>query len=273
MPEDLLPGTALTSAARFAFMIGHPVAHTAMPTCVNEMATRAGADLVMVPLSVPALALRQVMETVRFGENVSGAVVTAPHKQAAAALMDRLTPRAALLGLVNVVWLEDSKLVGGNVDGAGFLAAARDNGFCPTGAKCLIFGSGGAGASISAELSEAGAACIHITDPDAGKAAAISDKLGPRVEAIEAPQSVTQYDLVVNATGVGLDGRSLVHGLSGLGTKTLVADVLSGDTPFLQLARSLDAPIQDGVAMASAQIPLVLSYLGWQHIARDYGKP
>ena len=272
MREDPLPKAPLTSAARIAFMIGHPVAHTAMPTRVNEMAVRAGKDMGMVPISVPATGLRHVLETVRDGENISGAVVTAPHKRAAGSLMDRLTAKAELLGLVNLVWREDGCLVGDNVDGAGFLAAAKSNGFAPANSKCLVFGCGGAGASIAAELVDAGAASVQVTDPDEHKAASLSDKLGPRIEAIEAPERVSGYDLVVNATGVGLDGVSSVHDLAGLAPETLVADVLSGGSPFLRTARTRGASVQDGVAMAAAQIPFVLYRFGWQSIARGYQK-
>ncbi|MBR9764175.1 MAG: shikimate dehydrogenase [Rhodobacteraceae bacterium] len=260
-----MPRTA-TAAARLAYMIGHPIAHTAMPAGVNAWAHDSGADVLMAPVDVRPEALAEFVAALRVTGNCDGAVVTAPHKIAMAALVDELTPAARLVGAANVVIRHaDGRLTGDNTDGAGFVAALRGAGVPVTGQRALLFGCGGAGASIAAALVAAGIGALDLVDPDAGRAGALAGALGAVAQVIPAPDSVAGHDLVINATAIGLDGVSAVHPLTGLRPDALAGDVVTKPpiTPFLRQAEALGAGIQPGSAMALAQIPLVLRLFGW----------
>ena len=56
----------------------------------------------------------------------AGGNVTVPHKEAAYKLATRHDAAAKAVGAVNVLWLEDGKLVGGNSDTHGFIANLDD---------------------------------------------------------------------------------------------------------------------------------------------------
>ncbi|OWU84804.1 hypothetical protein ATO6_10820 [Oceanicola sp. 22II-s10i] len=258
----------VTAASRVVLMIGHPVAQTVMPGCFNAWASETGADAVMVPLDVPPEGFMGVMELLRRAPNLAGAVITAPHKQAAARAVDAMSDAARLAGAVNVVARRGSdSLWGDNTDGAGLLAAMTAHGVDPKGLRALILGCGGAGSAIAVALAQAGAT-LDLTDPQGDRAAALAAALGPQARAIPSPEDVSPYRLIVNASAVGLYGNGLPHDLAGLAPGTLVADVVTSPerTPFLTRAAAQGAPIQTGAEMAAAQLPLVLDLLGFAGI-------
>ncbi|WP_010138105.1 shikimate dehydrogenase family protein [Oceanicola sp. S124] len=255
-----------TAAARLAYMIGHPIAHTAMPAGVNAWARDSGTDAIMAPVDVAPEALAGFIAALRGTANCDGAVVTAPHKIAMAGLVDELTPAARLVGAANVVIRDaEGRLTGDNTDGAGFVAALTGAGVPLAGRVAVLFGCGGAGASIAAALVASGLGRLDLVDPDGEKARALADALGPVARVASAPESLAGHDLVINATAIGLDGVSSVHPLTGLRPDALAGDVVTKPpvTPFLRQAERLGAAIQPGSAMALAQIPLVLRLFGW----------
>lgn len=252
----------MTAAARVVFMLGHPVSGTAMPVRFNRLAGARGLDLAMVPLDVPPEGFGAAMELIRATGNVAGAVVTAPLKQAALAAVDAASATALLTGAANVVIRgDDGRLAGENTDGGGFMAALEGHGIDPSGQRALVIGAGGAGSAIAAALANAGAS-VEVTDLDAGRARGLAERLG--TGAVEAPESLAGYGIVVNATDVGHDGTSLPHPLAGLEPGALVADVVAAPeiTPFLALARERGARVQTGPEMSAGQLPLVWDLLG-----------
>lgn len=169
----------LTAAARIAFFIGQPVAHAAMPARVNAVIRERGRDAMMVPLDLPSAAITGAMDMLRAAGNADGAVVTSPHKQTVTGLVDRLTEAARFAGVVNVVLRgQDGSLTGDNTDGAGFVRALLSGGGVPKGERALLFGCGGAGASIAAALAAAGVGRLDLVDVDPARAEALAERLG-----------------------------------------------------------------------------------------------
>ncbi|WP_158971642.1 shikimate dehydrogenase family protein [Chachezhania sediminis] len=251
---------AMTAAATVVFMIGDPVAQTVMPGVVNAEAQAGGLDLGMVPLHVPPAGLAGFVSALRDWGNVRGFVATAPHKQALMNLVDRVEGAAAACGAVNIVFRgADGALVGDNIDGVGFVGALRLNGFDPRGARVMQFGCGGAGASIAYALAQAGATDLALADPEAGRIAALQDRLGG-VCRVAGPNDLAMADLIVNATAIGLDGVSMVDPLDATKSGALIADIVTKPpvTPFLQRARGLGLRIQTGAQMAEAQVKMAL---------------
>ncbi len=255
-----------TAAAKISFMIGHPVAHTALPDAMARWAQQHARDVVFCPVDMTPDAFVPFLAAMRGMQNCAGAVVTAPHKQAVTALMDDLTPTARLTGIANVVLRQqDGSLTGDNTDGAGFVAAMQARGSAPAGQRGIVFGCGGAGAAIAAALVKGGIAHLALVDSDTEKAIDLAARLGAPCVATDFVASVAGFDLVVNATATGLDGQSLVHPLTGLVGGTLVADVVTKPpvTAFLQRAQQGGATIQTGADMARAQLPLIVARFGW----------
>src|SRR5690606_33560019 len=86
-----------------------------------------------------------------------GLNVTLPHKEAAAALADTLSERAAEAGAVNTLAFRDGEIFGDNTDGVGLLRDLTVNlGVALAGAEVLVLGAGGAARGILAPLLRAG---------------------------------------------------------------------------------------------------------------------
>ena len=91
-----------TGETRLAAVIGSPVRHSLSPTLMNAAFAATGLDWTYVALEVPADRLPDALVGVR-ALGIAGLSVTMPHKDAAAACVDDLSPVAARLGAVNCV--------------------------------------------------------------------------------------------------------------------------------------------------------------------------
>jgi shikimate dehydrogenase len=184
---------------------------------------------------------------------LGGLSVTIPHKAAALAAVDEATGRARAVGAVNtVVRLDDGQLLGDNTDGAGFLASLADEGFEPRGRTCAVVGAGGAARAVVHALARAGAAevvVVNRTPERAESAAALAGAVGRTGSA----QDVEGVDLLVNATPLGLAGRSdeLAVDPCLLGPGQLLVDLIPNPavTPLMRAAGERGARVAGGLGM------------------------
>ena len=192
--------------------------------------------------------------------HLAGLSVTMPHKAAVVDGLDQLGPTASRLGVVNTIsWAatpDGSELIGESTDGAGFLDALRgDDGFDPTGRRCLILGAGGAARSVCLALAEAGAASVPVVARGAEAAAACAALAGTAGEALDPAQlaaAVPDCDLIVNATPVGMaqgDGLPFELDPTLLGDHQFVADLIyaPATTPLVAAARARGARAANGL--------------------------
>ena len=105
-------------------LIGHPLSHSLSPRIQNAALQACGleGEYSLFPVAPDNLqGLKDLLARVRSGE-ITGLNVTIPHKQNVIALLDDLTSTAKAIGAVNVIYLQNQKLVGDNTDAPGFLA-------------------------------------------------------------------------------------------------------------------------------------------------------
>src|SRR5438132_1212491 len=88
--------------------------------------------------------------------NALGASITVPHKLAAVALCDHVTPAARDIGAVNCVHVDDGRLVGHNTDAPGFVDGLVAAGFAKSDARSVILGAGGAARAVAYGLRDRG---------------------------------------------------------------------------------------------------------------------
>ena len=200
---------------RICQIIGHPVAQVRSPELFNRQLEQDGTDAVLIPVDVSPEQIPDFVALQRGWHNSGGFVVTIPHKRAVVEHLDELTERAKRLQAVNVVRRgPDGRLTGDMVDGLGFMAAAAKNGFAPRGRSALVIGTGGAGSAIVDALCDAGIAWIAIRDVDPSRVAWMRDVFGaafPAVEIGEAGDDLGGFDLVVNASPVGMGEIGRAH--------------------------------------------------------------
>jgi shikimate dehydrogenase len=257
---------------RISQIIGHPIAQVRSPDLFNERLEPLGIDAVLIPVDVSPEQLGDFIAFQRGWHNSDGCVVTIPHKRSVVEHLDLLTARARRLQAVNVIRRNsDGSLIGDMVDGLGFMAAARKHGFTPQGRSALVIGTGGAGSAIVDALCDGGVARLALRDVDPARVTWMRDLFGaafPAVELLETYNDLSGFDLVVNASPVGMGGTGEFPipeaQLKTLRSDTLVADVVTKPplTPFLLAARECGCRVQTGPEMAAGQIEILGKFLG-----------
>ena len=191
-------------------VIGHPITQVKSPENFNRYFAERQMDSVMIPVDIAPHAVADYLNTLRGWHNMSGVLVTVPHKQRAAALVDELTPRARHLNAVNVIRkLADGRLQGDMLDGVGFQLAAEAHGFNAAGKKALLSGCGGVGSAIAWGLCEAGILQLALHDQNPATLQQLHNRLAahfPHVQLSDLPATLTGLDLVVNGSPAGMTG-------------------------------------------------------------------
>jgi shikimate dehydrogenase len=248
---------APTGSTKVAAVIGDPISHSLSPVIFNAAFEAAGIDWVFVAHQVPEGATAQAIEGVR-AMGIAGLSVTMPHKHAAFAAVDEITPEAQALGAVNCVVNRDGRLVGYNTDGDGLIASLVAEGVEVRGERCVVLGAGGAARSVVAALGRAGAQ-VTVVNRSADKAAAAATLAGEQGR-VGDRSDVAWAPIVVNATSVGMGGRGLVVDPEQLGPGQTVVDLVYHplETPLLVTARARGARGIDGVGMLVHQGALAL---------------
>ena len=173
--------------------------------------------------------------------------------------LDRLEPAAELIGAVNCVIGDGTKLVGENTDGKGFLQSLKAIAD-PTGKDVVLLGAGGAARAIGVELVLAGVAKITVVNRSAERGQKLvamlqeKAKVAAEYAAWEGEYVVpSTVQLLVQATSIGLnDPEARVPVSFKEVSKGLVAaDVVFNppDTRFLAEAKRAGAKTLDGLGM------------------------
>ncbi len=115
-----LGGHAWQPEADFYAVLGDPIAHSLSPRMQGAALLERELDHQYFPLQITAGQLRG-LKNGQEGSLLRGFNVTAPLKEAVAALCDGRTDQARDLGAVNTVRVEDGKWLGHNTDSGGTL--------------------------------------------------------------------------------------------------------------------------------------------------------
>ncbi len=241
----------LSGHTTVAGIIGTPVEHSRSPAIHNAAYAAAGLDWVYVAFPVAVGAVPAAL-TGLAALGVAGVNVTMPHKAAAAAASDELTPTATTLGVVNTVVARNGQLIGDSTDGPGFLDAARDADIDLAGASIVVLGAGGAARAI-----------IHALGPIAGRlvvaarradTAAAAAGLAPGATPTGLDQvadAVAAATVVVNTTPIGMRGEPPPFDPTALDSRHVVVDLVyvPPETPLLAAARARGARAVNGLGM------------------------
>jgi shikimate dehydrogenase len=241
-------------------VLGYPVAEN--PTCVMQNAAfeALGLQWRYLTIEVKPDALPDAVRGLR-AMGFRGINLTIPHKVAVMALLDEISPDAALIGAVNTVRREGDRLIGENTDGKGFLRGVREADYDPRGKSIVVLGAGGAARAITVELALAGAANLIVVNRDVKRGQQLVDHLTGRTSTLaqfvawDTTYSIEPtIDIVVNATSIGLypDLESTPDvDLSAVRSDALVCDVIPNppDTRFLQAARARGLKTLNGLSM------------------------
>ena len=246
---------------RLAAVVANPIKHSISPFIHNSAFEATHTNGVYLAWEVEATDLAETVANIRryqmYGINLS-----MPYKEQVIPYLDQLSEEACLIGAVNTVVNREGTLIGYNTDGKGFFKSLPS--FKISRKRLVLLGAGGAAKAILAQAILDGVSQISVfvrsssmekTRPYLEK---IQNATGFRVDlfALEDVQdlqdSITQADLLVNATSVGMDESSQPIPTSiVLPEKLMVADVIYQpfETPFLKWARNQGNQSINGLGM------------------------
>lgn len=258
--------SGLSGATRIVPIVGDPIAQVRSPAGVTAAFAARGLDIVCVPMQVAPADFPVFVALARAWRNCPGIIITVPHKFAAFAACDSTTPRATFLETVNTIRRDpDGKLHGDMLDGLGLVAACEAKGCSFEGKRALLVGAGGAGTAIAHAIALAGVSALGIADLDELR----RDRLVSRLTAASlpagaAPADGTDYDIVVNATPMGMrTGDPLPVPEQSLCPKTFVGDVVTAPdpSPLIAAARRVGCATSTGDDMFDQVRDLMVEFL------------
>jgi shikimate dehydrogenase len=236
-------------------VIGHPIAHSLSPAMQNAALREMGLagewsyEALDIEPGEFARAVRRLPQ-----DGFAGVNVTIPHKREAFEIADDPTDAVRAIGAANTLSFGGGRIAAENTDAPGLMAALPAE---ARGRRALVLGAGGAARAAAWALADAGAP-VWVWNRTHQKAARLAADLGVRPVEPEATQGVLEisdYEVIVNATSVGLDpGRegadlkALRLDADSFTERHFVVDLVYGssDTELVRAARRGGATVVDG---------------------------
>ena len=256
--------------------LGYPTKSFRAPMIYNPYFEKIGFNAIVMPMGVKAEDYAEVLKALFALTNIRGALVTMPHKVTTLAFMDEISTTARIAGACNAILRRpDGSLVGDMFDGEGFVRGVARKGRHIAGESALVVGCGGVGSAIAASLAAAGVSRLGLFDAHSASAASLGSRLAahyPKLEVQTGAKDPSGYDIVVNATPIGMnDGNPLPMDVDRITPSSFVGEVVMKQemTPFLRAAQAKGCAIQIGVDMLFEQIPAYLEFFGFPTTTPD----
>jgi shikimate dehydrogenase len=260
----------ITGTTKIVAHLGYPTESFKAPLIYNPWFEAHGVDAIVAPFGITAEDYASLLRPLFKIDNLLGALVTMPHKLMTANLVDELSVRAKIAGSVNAILRRaDGSLLGDMFDGVGFVRGMERKGRTIAGARALIAGAGGVGSAIAASLAEAGVAALGLYDVAPAAVDALCSRLGayyPELEVLKGPSDPSGYDIVVNATPLGMKPNDPVPiDVSRIAPAAFVGEVVMTEqfTPLLRAAFAKGCEVQVGTDMLYEMIPAYLEFFGF----------
>ena len=277
---------------RMAAVIAKPIRHSISPFIHNHAYQLTATNAVYLAWEVAEEQVEQSLQQLRVLDML-GANISMPYKKKVLPYLDQVDESAQLIGSVNTIVQKDGCLTGYNTDGLGFLKSLPKT-FSIKDKKLVLLGAGGAATAIVLEAIRQGVAEIHLfvrpeslakyqaTFSPLSEALSFSIVLHDLSRRDQVNAMMVGADLLINATGLGMDGVSLPVPKDFTFPKgCLVADLayFPAKTPFLQLAEEQELQTVNGLGMLFHQAALAFELMTektfpeqevWQALKLEY---
>lgn len=233
------------AATKVYGVAGSPIRSSLSPIMMNTAFRRETVNAVYLALQTTRMndLLKLVHEI-----PIQGVSITMPLKQDVIPHLEQTDPLSAKIGAVNTLRLLDGKLYGFNTDVAGIIGPLEKR-MQIRGAKILVLGAGGAARAAVFGLKDRGAE-VFILNRTSETAQKLARQAGARVLRRDA-LAKTPFDVIVNATPVGMAGNKAPSIIEGELNAKLVFDLVYNplETPLIHQARKQSIPFITGIEM------------------------
>lgn len=258
-------------------VIGNPIAHSRSPVIHAAFARATREDIAYAHLLAAVDGFAGAVLRFR-DEGGRGLNVTLPFKLDAFALATEHSARARAAGAANLLAFDNGRIFADNTDGAGLVRDIETRLAVPL-QQCsvLLLGAGGAASGVIHPLLAAGVASLVIANRSAARARELAARIGDaRVRgggfeiSSHAMVAGERFDVVINATSIGLAGERLPLPDALFAQARLALDMFYAATPtpfMVQAASAGCAVVSDGLGMLVEQA--AESFLIWRGVRPD----
>ena len=225
------------------FVIGNPISHSLSPELHNFWIKKNNINALYEKIKLEESDLKNFIDKLR-NDEIHGINVTVPFKNKVIKYLDKLSLEVETTNSVNTIYKSGNDIIGHNTDVAGFELGLRHSKINVLHKSVFILGAGGVVSSIIFSLLSMGCKKIYLTNRTIEKAENIKKKFD-EVEILKWGE-IPDFDIVINATSVGLNGDSLDLVLNV--KDKIFYDVIYNpkETQFLKEAKKNDNKTENG---------------------------
>ena len=230
------------------FVIGNPINHSLSPKLHNHWFKENKIDAVYEKIKIDENDLKNVIAKCK-EKKINGINVTVPFKKKVIPYLDDLSVEAEQTQSVNTIVFREGGLIGHNTDIVGFEKGIKALNFNMKNKKILILGAGGVVPSIIFALKKMNVLEISISNRTKQRAENLKN-LFKNLKVLEWG-NLPEFDVVINATSLGLNNEKINLNFSRDGKNKLFYDVIYNpvETNFLKEGKELGNKIENGSRM------------------------
>ena len=229
-------------------VIGNPIDHSLSPQLHNYWLKNNNIKAKYDKIKLESNEIKNFIQDIK-KQKINGCNVTVPFKKKVIPFLDKLSIEAEKTQSVNTIVFDDGNLVGYNTDIFGFERAIKNINFNMKGKEVLILGAGGVVPSIIFALNKMGVTKIILSNRTKKKAEDLKSQFF-NLEIIDWGDFV-DFDVIINATSIGLNNDSINLDFSKIGNNKLFYDVIYNplETNFLKEGKKFGNRSENGKLM------------------------
>ena len=230
------------------FVIGNPIKHSLSPKLHNYWLEQNSINAVYEKIKLEEHEIKNFILKIKTQE-INGCNVTVPFKKTVIPFLDKLSLEAKRTQSVNTICFHNGELVGYNTDIGGFQKAINKLNYEVKNKKILILGAGGVVPSIIFALNKMKAAEITVSNRTYKKAENLKSQFN-EINIVKWGE-IPKFDIIINATSLGLNNETIDLNISKIGDGKLFYDVIynPSETYFLKDGKKLGNQTENGKFM------------------------
>ena len=230
------------------FVIGNPINHSLSPKLQNYWLKQNKIQATYDKIQLDEKDIKNFIYNIKQQE-IAGCNVTVPYKRTVINYLDKLSLEAEQTKSVNTVIYKNGSLVGHNTDIIGFTKAIQSLNFEMKDKTILILGAGGVVPSIILALRKMAVSEIIVSNRTIERAKNLNS-LFNNLNIVEWGY-LPEFDVIINATSLGLKDEEINLDFSKIGKNKLFYDVIYNptETNFLKTGKKFGNQTENGKLM------------------------